>query len=170
MHSSTLHGYKLKVDGSSSKKNAAPSSMGAAINDKNGTIIMFFFGLAGICDSNRAEKILFKEGYKLFHSSLYGVMVIEGDSKILNTWDSGLAKAPWPLFYIPKQIKTLLRDINATSCHVPREPNEIANNWRYGSQKEGFIIVDWLITWLPFVIFCGLLTHPFTPFGLLIFV
>lgn len=84
MHSSTLNGFKLKVDGSSSKENAAPS-MGGAINDKNGTIIMFFFGLAGICNSNRAEKILFKEGYKLFHSSLYGLVVIEGDSKILNT-------------------------------------------------------------------------------------
>ena len=83
MNSSTLDGFKLKVDGSSSKENAAPSSMGGAINDKNGTINMFFFGLAGICDSNRAEKILFKEGYKLIHSSLYG-LVIEGDSKILN--------------------------------------------------------------------------------------
>lgn len=116
------------------------------------------------------RKFYSRRGYKLIHSSLYGLVVIEGDSKILNTWESGLGKAPWPLFYILKQIKTLLRDINATSRHVPREPNEIANNWRSGSQKEGFIIVNWLITWLPFVIFCGLLTPPFTPFGLLIFV
>lgn len=116
---------KLNFDGSL-RGNSGLCGFGYVIRDHQGDIIRVIVGPLGHGDSTKAEVLSLLHGLRELKRIGVSLGCVEGDSKVVIGWYSGLCDGVWKHSHFIQEVKEMVVSFKFSLVHVPRGQNSLA--------------------------------------------